>query len=155
MTSKADFSADEWDRLLHMPWNAGLLVMIADGSARFLRELLAMAKAVEKVEEDGPASNLIGEMVAEMDDWDPELPDAEGPEATEQLLDELDTAFGIVRDTCSTDEADHVRAWVLGIAQATAEAQKEGGFLGIGGVRVSDAEQGALDSIEALLSSPE
>ena len=36
-------------------------------------------------------------------------------------------------------------------AQRTAEAAKEGGFLGLGGVRVSDAEQATLAEIARVL----
>jgi len=38
------------------------------------------------------------------------------------------------------------------VAQATARAHKEGGFLGIGGKEVHPDEQTALDEIEAVLS---
>lgn len=152
MTARRDFTTEDWDKLLYMPWIGGLLVINADESIRFLRELMAMAKAVESFGEDGPASVLIGELVADMDDADPDLPEGETAEVAEQLLEELDTTFRIIRDTRTPDEADHLRSWVLGIAQATAEAQKEGGFLGIGGVRISDAEQAILDRIDKVLS---
>jgi hypothetical protein len=39
----------------------------------------------------------------------------------------------------------------LTAAQNVAEAAKEGGFLGIGGVRVSDAERAALGDIAGAL----
>jgi hypothetical protein len=40
------------------------------------------------------------------------------------------------------------------VAQAAAAAHKEGGFLGIGGKQVSDAENQALDEISSALGSP-
>ena len=40
---------------------------------------------------------------------------------------------------------------VLSVAQASAEASKEGGFLGIGGTLVSKEEQAAIDAIKAAL----
>lgn len=40
---------------------------------------------------------------------------------------------------------------MLTIAQAVAEAHKEGGFLGVGGKQVSEEEQAALDDIKATL----
>jgi hypothetical protein len=40
------------------------------------------------------------------------------------------------------------------VAQAVAAAHKEGGFLGIGGTRVSEAEEHALDEISAALGAP-
>jgi hypothetical protein len=40
------------------------------------------------------------------------------------------------------------------VAQAVAGAHKEGGFLGIGGTAISEAEEQALDEISAALGSP-
>ena len=41
---------------------------------------------------------------------------------------------------------------ILSTAQATAEASKEGGFLGIGGQQVSAEEQAVLDQIKSALA---
>ena len=49
------------------------------------------------------------------------------------------------------DEASAYRRFVLGVAQAAAEAHKEGGFIGIGSKQISDEERVALDEIEAVL----
>ena len=43
------------------------------------------------------------------------------------------------------------RNWLQGISQHTAEAAKEGGFLGFGGVQVSDAEKATLGEISSAL----
>jgi len=51
----------------------------------------------------------------------------------------------------SPDELQAYKNTVLSVAQASAEASKEGGFLGIGGTLVSKDEQGALDAIKAAL----
>ena len=40
------------------------------------------------------------------------------------------------------------------LAQAVAGAHKEGGFLGIGGKQISDAENQALDEISRALGAP-
>ncbi len=44
-------------------------------------------------------------------------------------------------------DADEYRLWVITIAQKVAEASKEGGFLGVGGKRVSADETVALKEI--------
>jgi hypothetical protein len=43
--------------------------------------------------------------------------------------------------------------WLYAVAERTAEAGKEGGFLGFGGVAVSDAERATLLEIHAALGS--
>ena len=50
-------------------------------------------------------------------------------------------------------EATAFKGWLLKIASRVAEAAKEGGFLGIGGVPVSAAERAALDEITAALET--
>ena len=40
------------------------------------------------------------------------------------------------------------------VAQATAGAHKEGGFLGTGGKQISDAEHQSLDEISTALGPP-
>jgi len=48
-------------------------------------------------------------------------------------------------------EADGFVQWVYRAAQSTAEAAKEGGFLGIGGKKVGEAEVAAPEEISAAL----
>jgi len=48
-------------------------------------------------------------------------------------------------------EAEGFKRWLLGTAQRTAEAAKEGGVFGIGGVSVSDAEKAALGEVAGAL----
>ena len=51
----------------------------------------------------------------------------------------------------SPGELQAYKNTILSVAQASAEASKEGGFLGIGGTLVSKEEQAALDAIRAAL----
>ena len=48
----------------------------------------------------------------------------------------------------SPGELDAFRATIRSIGTATAEAAKEGGFLGFGGVRVSDAEHAFISEVK-------
>ena len=45
-------------------------------------------------------------------------------------------------------------AWLWRVARKSAEAGKEGGFLGFGGVAVSDAEKATLEEIATALGNP-
>ena len=47
----------------------------------------------------------------------------------------------------SPDEAEHYARYLLDIAEVTAEASKEGGFLGFGATRVSEQEKAALQHL--------
>jgi len=48
-------------------------------------------------------------------------------------------------------EAEGSKRWLLGAAQRAAEAAKEGGFRGIGAVRVSEAEKTTLAEVAQAL----
>jgi hypothetical protein len=64
-------------------------------------------------------------------------------------------ALGLIREAVaglSGDNKTAVAAMLLDVAQKTAEASKEGGFLGIGGVRVSDQEKAAIEEIRTALA---
>ena len=52
----------------------------------------------------------------------------------------------------SPAEVQAYKDTIRAVAKATAEASKEGGFLGIGGKRVSADEQTALDRIDSALT---
>jgi hypothetical protein len=62
--------------------------------------------------------------------------------------------MGIVEAKTTPEETDAYKRFVMTVAQAVASAHKEGGFLGIGGKQISDAENQALDEISAALGSP-
>ncbi len=54
-------------------------------------------------------------------------------------------------DAKAPGDAAAFKAWLRHISQAVAEASTEGGFLGFGGVRVSDAEKATLAEISGAL----
>ncbi|MGH6886685.1 MAG: hypothetical protein ACREGK_11505, partial [Geminicoccales bacterium] len=55
-------------------------------------------------------------------------------------------------DAKAPNDAAAFKAWLQSIGQQVAEAAKEGGFLGFGGVQVSDAEKATLAEISNALS---
>jgi hypothetical protein len=69
----------------------------------------------------------------------------------ERAVEEL-RAVALIVDTKAPEDADAFKAWLQGIAQKAAEAATEGGFMGFGGVAVSDREKATLAEISAALS---
>lgn len=151
MAAKVDFETDEWEALLAMPWMAGLIVVIADPSVRLLGELKAMKKAIVDGDTAGPAGALIDQLIADMRDDERERDLDIDAEEDDELLDTLAVAGALIDAKCDQSEAIHLKQWTLGAAQAAAEARKEGGVLGFGAVRVSQAELDALAKIQATL----
>jgi hypothetical protein len=151
MTSKSDFEAAEWESLIAMPWMAGLVVVIADPSVRVLGELKAMMKAIVDGDTAGPARDLIDRLVADMreDGHEPDLDMSD--DEIDGLLGTLAVARSLIDTKCDESEATHLKEWALGVAQAAAEARREGGVFGIGATRVSEAEHDALVRIRSTL----
>jgi hypothetical protein len=73
-------------------------------------------------------------------------------EMKEACIATLRQAAAIV-DTKAPGDAAAYKAWLQQISQHVAEASKEGGFLDIGGVTVSDAEKATLTEISSALKA--
>ena len=144
MTTKADFNADEWERLAQAPAFAGLMVILGDRGGSF-RESIALGKAYAAARRDG-GSELLEQVVASPPHVDPKsiTPD--------QLPERIREAIRIVEQKATPEEAEEYRQFILRVADAVAHAHKEGGVLGIGGKEVSEQEQAVLDELARLLS---
>ena len=63
MTSKSDFTAEEWQLILEAPPSAGMIVVTAQRGGSF-RETIAMAKAYVEARQHHGESELLDEIVA-------------------------------------------------------------------------------------------
>lgn len=76
------------------------------------------------------------------------------PEQVRQMgLDGIRKAIAFVESKAGAEAAAEYRLVLGEIAQKTAEAAKEGGFLGIGSKPISESEQAALDAINSALAA--
>jgi hypothetical protein len=115
-----------------------------------LRESLAMGKVYAQARQEHGDSELLDELVASPPAMNPNKLRAIGDVATAART-RLGEARGILEAKATPEELDAYRRFVTSLARAAAEARKEGGFAGIGGTPVSEAEQAALDEIQATL----
>jgi hypothetical protein len=164
MTSKTDFTEEEWTRLKRAPFVAGMAISLADpgGPIEALKETSATLKTVLAAAERGEHGALLSEIAREAADDARQhknplggFKPTKGATAGVEILDELRDVNGIVSEKASAEDAAAVRAWLLDAAQAAANAAKEGGFMGFHAERVSEGEQRMLDSLaKALSASP-
>ena len=153
MTRKADFNADEWSTVVDGPLYAGMRVISADRGGT-LRESLAMGRAYQAAREHHGESELLDELVKSPPSIDPDrVREAEGNIAALASA-QLREAIGILESKSTPSEVDAYKRFVMTAAQAVASAHKEGGFLGLGGKQISDAENQALDEISTSLGTP-
>jgi hypothetical protein len=59
----------------------------------------------------------------------------------------------VILDAKAPEDAPAFKAWLCSVSRQVADASMEGGFLGIGGERVSDAEKATLDDISRCLDA--
>jgi hypothetical protein len=151
MTKKADFNAEDWSVVVEGPLLAGLRVITADRGGT-IRETLAMGQVYANARERHGQSELLDELVSSPPAVDPQHVRGAGDVA--QVADErLRQAVETLQRKASPEEIEAYKGFVLAVADAAARAHKEGGFIGIGGKEVSDAEQAALDEIRAALGA--
>ena len=163
MTSKADFTDEEWTRLKRAPFVAGMAISLADpgGPIEAVKETSATLKTVLAAAEGGEHGALVERDRARGHRGRPSAQEpargfkpTKGASAGVEILDELRAVNGIVSEKASPEDAEAVRAWLLEAAQAAANAAKEGGFMGFHAVRVSEGEQRMLDSLGEALAPP-
>lgn len=152
MTKKADFNAEEWSLVLEAPPIAGLIVITAQRGGT-LRESISLGKAYAEAREAHGNSELLDAIVAERPEMDPkkyETMDA----LREGGLAKIREALALLEQKAAPEEVEDYKKFIVGLAERAAHAHKSGGFLGIGGDEVSDAERAAMDEINAALDSP-
>jgi hypothetical protein len=158
MTTKADFTEDEWATLVRSPIVAGMAITFADpgGPIEVVKETSAVVKFVTSSSSEH-RDDLVGELAREVrglaeqrtnpvGDFKPR-----GAMAGKEIVDELSRANEIVSSKASPEEAEAFRAWILECAQRAADAAKEGGFMGFHAERVSQGEQDMLAQLRSTL----
>jgi hypothetical protein len=153
MTRKADFNAEEWSTVVEGPLYAGMRVISADRGGT-LRETLALSRVYQHAREGHGQSDLLDELLKSPPSIDPDRVREAGGNIAAVASERLREAIGILEAKATPEETDAYKRFVMTVAQAAASAHKEGGFLGIGGKQISDAENQALDEISTSLGSP-
>ena len=149
MTQKAEFNAEEWSQVLEGPALAGLMVVSAQRGGT-IREAISMAKAYTAAREQYAGNELLDGILSSRPEADPRK--YGGPEELrERGLQRLAETVRLLDQKATPDEVEAYKRFTLDVARHAAEGHKEGGFLGIGGKRVSDAEQEALEQIASTL----
>ena len=153
MTRKADFNAEEWSTVVNAPLYAGMRVIGADRGGT-LRESAALGRVYQEARARHGESQLLDELVISPPAIDPERLRGAGGDLAAVTTQQLRDAMTILEAKASPAEIDDYKRFVMTLAQEVAGAHKEGGFLGIGGKPVSDAENQALDEISSALGTP-
>jgi hypothetical protein len=161
MANKQSFTPEEWTKVLESMMLAGMAVSAAEPSGWWgtIKEAFASRSAIGS---KAQSNELISAVIAELEMAEgrsviqealrKRVAGAQPAEVVQRSLDTLREVSAIL-DAKAPDEAAAFKAWLGGISQKVAEASMEGGFLGFGGVRVSDAEKATLADIAKALGT--
>ena len=163
MALKSNFTAEEWGKLVASPMIAGMAITAADPSGVWglIKEGMAGVWALVEARQNAQANALVKAVAEDFATGDgraaarTELQAQFGGKEIALLkniaLAELRSVSAIL-DAKAPADAAAFRIWLQGVAQKAAEAGTEGGFLGFGGVAVSEAEKSTLSEISLALS---
>ena len=143
MTTKADFSTEEWQLILEAPPSAGMIVVTAQRGGMF-RETIAMAKAYVEARKQHGESELLDEIVSakpERDHTHYHSPD----ELKQQGLQHVRDSIALLERKATPAEVEEYRRFIVTLAQRVAAAHREHGN------EISAAEQAAIDDISTAL----
>ncbi len=159
MAKQDAFTTEEWTLLRLAPSLVSGGMAAADPSGIFssIKEAAAGAQGMSEAFKAHGALELFGALAA--DRSIPGMPDPKtllGEGSREQqmqnfktaVLDRVKSAVELVARKGSPDEAAAYRKMLADVAERAANASKEGGFLGFGGVRVSDKESAFISEVK-------
>jgi hypothetical protein len=165
MANKQSFKPEEWTKILESTMLAGMAVSAAEPSGLWgaLKEAFASSSALAVAKTNAGSSELVKAVVADFETKEgraavkealrQHLAGATKPaEAVQRSLANLKEVSAILNAKAPQD-ASAFKAWLQTISQNVAAASSEGGFLGIGGVQVSDAEKATLADISKALGT--
>jgi hypothetical protein len=146
MTTKSDFTPEEWQLVLEAPPSAGMIVVTAQRGGSF-REAIAMAKSYVAARQQHGESELLDEIVSvkpERDHTHFHSPD----ELKQQGLQHLRDSVALLQGKATPQEVDDYRQFIVTLTHNVAAAHREHG------VEVSEAEQAAIGDIQGALGLP-
>ena len=154
MTTQTDFTPEEWKQLIYAPLIAGSLIIGSDISVTgFVKEAKAMKEATLNYEaaDQSLVADLVADFVKRMEAKEKfEAPKFSNEEEISAALKQISDAAATLEAKATPEDAKSFSQWVMNVAQATAEAAKEGGMFSKK-VLVSDKEKAMLERIQQAL----
>jgi hypothetical protein len=162
MANKQAFTPEEWTKVLESVVLSGMAVTAADpsGIIGLLKESFASAGMLAKAKSDPGANAIVKDVIAEFETSEGRSKMQEaikkrfaGASQTDISVRSVDALREVsaILDAKVPADAPALKNWLHQISTKVAEAATEGGFLGFGGEKVSDAEKATLTDIDKAL----
>jgi len=146
VAGEANFTRDEWQTMRRAVSVVGVVVSLAEGGGDDMREELFAITQHLRGARMTHANQLVREL-AGMPFQSGLRPGMSPVDYERGALEAVRAATAIVEARASTD-LEAFRGFVLELAQVAAHAHREGGFLGMGGVQVTAAEEAAIERVK-------
>jgi hypothetical protein len=159
MTTKSDFTEEEWIRVRRAPFVAGMAISLAEpgGPIELAKESAASLKSATN---PPTREQLLAEIALDVQAMTQQRQNplsgfkpTNAATAGQQILDELQAVSAIVGSKATADEIPAFKQWLLTTAQAAADAAKEGGFMGFHAIQVSQGEDAMLDQVRTAIDA--
>ena len=160
MTTKSDFDEQDWTRIVRAPFVAGMAITLADPGGPI--EAAKETAATLKIATNPPTREQLLTEVA----LDVQAMVAAAPQPAQGFQADLGPAgrrpgrrraprarTQLVSAKAAPEEAAAFGAWIVQVAQAAADAAKEGGFMGFGAEQVSSREKDMIDRVRAAVTT--
>ncbi|MEA2443316.1 MAG: hypothetical protein QOJ12_608 [Thermoleophilales bacterium] len=162
MTSKSDFSDEEWERLGRAPLVAAMAISLADpgGPIEAIKESRAAFKTLLEAATEGGYGEFVHAVARDVAERAQRRENPLGGfkpdrrDALDEILEELRAVNHLLQAKATPEEAAEFEGWLRTASQRAALAAREGGFLGMGGEQVSEREQEMLDKLGAIFGTP-
>ena len=145
MTSKTDFTAEEWQLILEAPPSAGMIVVTAQRGGSF-RETIAMAKSYVEARKQHGKSQLLDEIVAAKPERD-HTHYHSADELRDHGLQHLRDSVALLESKATSEEVDEYRSFIVTLSHEVAAAHREHDQ------EVSESEQKAINDITEALNA--
>ena len=128
MTSKSDFTPEEWKLILEAPPSAGMIVVTAQRGGSF-RETIAMAKAYVEARQQHGNSELLDDIVAAKPERD-HTHSHSIEDLKQQGLQHLRQSVALLQSKATPAEVDEYRRFIVTLTQHVAAAHRIGHLVG-------------------------
>lgn len=163
MATKSDFTEREWELLLSVPAAVGTAVMYAGRSGLgSVAETMAMASGILSARHGYDGIELIESLIearlkngakSKIETLKSPYRDLDDVEIIEDAVARCEDVAALLGEKSTVDEQDAYSTWTISVAEKVANAAKEGGFLGIGGQRVSEEEARVIAKVKRALQT--
>jgi hypothetical protein len=164
MADKASFTPEEWQLLMEGVMASGMAVSAAEPSGLIgtLKEALASGSALSVAKSTPQSNELVRAIVTDFATSEgrkfvqaglkEKLKGAKAGDIKNRSIAMLREATAVL-DAKAPQDAPAVKTLLREVSERVANASREGGFLGFGGVTVSDAEKATLKEISSVLQT--